>query len=75
MSNFGSKSPIDQDDDEGEEDDSSTSHYMTNTSRVDVTQDPASAYYARFPHFVEHVVPLAKQAVVEPGDLLFMPPG
>jgi hypothetical protein len=54
---------------------STTSHMMINTSRIDVTLSPSSAGLARYPEFVDKVVPVAQQAVLEEGDLLFMPPG
>lgn len=55
-----------------EEEVNSSSHYMTNTSRVDVT---APVDKSRFPKFTEEVAPIAQQAVLSEGDLLFMPPG
>ncbi|KAL8286905.1 hypothetical protein RQP46_003911 [Phenoliferia psychrophenolica] len=58
-----------------EEPDSTTSIYMSNTARIDVTDPPDSSQVARFPDFVRDVVPISQQAVLEEGDLLFMPPG
>ena len=46
---------------------------MGNTARVDVTK-PVEEQGA-FPEFVRDVLPVAQQAVLEEGDLLFMPPG
>lgn len=49
------------------------SSLMTNTSSLDVANvDPSTEAGRRF-H--EHVAPFARQVVLEPGDLLFMPPG
>ncbi|KAL8286883.1 hypothetical protein RQP46_003889 [Phenoliferia psychrophenolica] len=59
----------------GVEPDSTTSIYMSNTARIDVTDPPDSPQVTRFPDFVRDVVPIAQQAVLEEGDLLFMPPG
>lgn len=46
---------------------------MTNTTRVDVLADGDDT--SRYPEFVANVMPLAKQIVLEEGDLFFMPPG
>lgn len=74
MYTFGSSlEPLAMDDDE-EKPDSSTSHFMTNTSRIDVTEPPDSTKLLRYPSFLKDVVPVAQQAVLEEGDLLFMPP-
>lgn len=56
-------------------DESSTSVYMSNTARIDVTDAPGSSPLATFPDYVAHVLPVAKQAVLEEGDMLYMPPG
>ncbi|GLB35067.1 putative cupin-like domain containing protein [Lyophyllum shimeji] len=44
---------------------------MSNTSRVDVF----SVETDEFPEFWNTVVPEAKMAILEPGDLLYIPPG
>lgn len=44
--------------------------------RVDVLLPPSDPSLARkHPLFVRDVVPVARQAVLGPGDLLFLPPG
>ena len=51
---------------------------MSNTSRVDVlvsSPEDAVRTRAEFPEFWESVVPEAMAATLEPGDLLFFPPG
>ena len=62
----------------------SESPCMSNTSRVDVFQPPdrgANTDVAEpppsetFPAFWEEVVPVATSVTLEPGDLLFFPPG
>lgn len=45
---------------------------MTNTSQVDVFADQNKA---KFPLFWKHAVPEALTATLEPGDVLFFPPG
>ena len=45
---------------------------MTNTSQVDVFFDHDKD---NFPLFWEHAVPEALTATLEPGDVLFFPPG
>ena len=62
------------DEDDGEAETGSTS-YMTNTSQVDVAALMTPELARRFPLFAQDVVPHAMQAVLEPGDLLVMPPG
>ena len=47
---------------------------MSNTSQVQVFPAPEDERGA-FPLFWEHVVGGAMSAVLEPGDLLFFPPG
>ncbi|KAM0755205.1 Clavaminate synthase-like protein [Meredithblackwellia eburnea MCA 4105] len=70
MSTYGlPASPSSQTNEQGE---STSSMYMTNTARIDVT-DPSQ--FRRFPEFEREVVPVAMQAVLEEGDLLYMPPG
>ncbi|KZT28683.1 Clavaminate synthase-like protein [Neolentinus lepideus HHB14362 ss-1] len=46
---------------------------LSNTSRVDVFAQREST--AEFPKFWEEVVPQAMSVTLEPGDLLFFPPG
>lgn len=58
----------------GEAEESGSSSYMTNTSRVDVAALWTPELAKRFPDF-ESVRGKAMQAVLEPGDLLIMPPG
>ncbi|KAI0373277.1 Clavaminate synthase-like protein [Pilatotrama ljubarskyi] len=51
---------------------------MSNTTQVDVflsTTDDLDKSKARFPDFWEKVVPTAISVTLEPGDLLFFPPG
>lgn len=53
--------------------------YMTNTSRVPLLR-PAhdhafTSLQPDFPDFFEHVYPRAMEAVLDPGDLLVLPPG
>ncbi|KAI0303544.1 hypothetical protein B0F90DRAFT_1711838 [Multifurca ochricompacta] len=45
---------------------------MTNTARVDVFSDQDKG---QFPLFWKHAVPEALSATLEPGDVLFFPPG
>ncbi|KAG8985414.1 hypothetical protein FRB90_004732 [Tulasnella sp. 427] len=47
---------------------------IKNTSQVDVFADKPNAT-RDWPEFVERVVPHAMSFVLEPGDLLFLPPG
>ncbi|KAG9018707.1 hypothetical protein FRB90_010321 [Tulasnella sp. 427] len=47
---------------------------IKNTSQVDVFADKPNAM-RDWPEFVERVVPHAMSVVLEPGDLLFLPPG
>ncbi|KIP04791.1 hypothetical protein PHLGIDRAFT_180363 [Phlebiopsis gigantea 11061_1 CR5-6] len=51
-----------------------TNPALSNTSRVDVFVR-LEEIDTQFPHFREHVVPHAMCATLEPGDLLFFPPG
>jgi hypothetical protein len=56
--------------------DTTSSNYMTNTSRVDVAGSNSLAdLSSRFPKFVENVLPLAQSAILQAGDVLVMPPG
>ncbi|KAH9857620.1 hypothetical protein C2E23DRAFT_805067 [Lenzites betulinus] len=53
---------------------------MSNTTRVDVlipssANEEISRSRSEFPAFWEHVVPQAMSVTLEPGDLLFFPPG
>ncbi|KAG8902092.1 hypothetical protein FRB99_004846 [Tulasnella sp. 403] len=47
---------------------------MSNTSRVDVFERSESSI-SSFPRFRSDVLPFAQYAILEPGDLLFFPPG
>ena len=49
-----------------------TSPSMSNTSRVDVFSNEETADHAAF---WKHVVPEAMSVTLDPGDLLFFPPG
>jgi D-lyxose ketol-isomerase len=51
--------------------------YMTNTSRVPILM-PTEDFHAEredYPDFFQHVYPASMEAVLEPGDLLILPPG
>lgn len=48
--------------------------YLTNTSRVDIF-GPEPTVIDEFPRFTDEVQPTAAWTILEPGDLLFMPPG
>lgn len=48
---------------------------MTNTSRIDVSLPADAESLKRYPKFLEEVTPVAEQAILRPGDVLFMPPG
>lgn len=60
-----------------------TSPSMSNTSRVDIfssgvnssTEEDNDTSRCQFPEFWKHVVPEAMSATLEPGDMLFIPPG
>lgn len=76
-----SNSELDDAEDEG--DTSSTASglvtsYTTNTSRVPIFENPdrarGSAYERRYERFYERAFPQSLEAVLEPGDLLVMPP-
>jgi lysine-specific demethylase 8 len=61
----------------GEEESTLASEYMNNTStipvlRPDITRDDLTKSN---PLFMEHVWPHCMEAVLEPGDLMVMPPG
>lgn len=48
---------------------------MSNTTRLDLTLSPSDPSLANAVEYQNTVVPLSQQAVLEPGDMLFMPPG
>lgn len=51
---------------------------MSNTTRVDVfpsSPEELEKSHAEFPDFWDWVVPAAMSVTLEPGDLLFFPPG
>ncbi|RPD59186.1 Clavaminate synthase-like protein [Lentinus tigrinus ALCF2SS1-7] len=51
---------------------------MSNTSQVDVflsTPEDIDASKSKYPDFWNHAVPTAMSVTLEPGDLLFFPPG
>ena len=54
--------------------DSATQLSMSNTSRVDVFS-ARDTTKEDFNNFWDHVVPIALHETLEPGDLLFIPPG
>lgn len=71
------------DDAEGDSDISSTASgfvtsYTTNTSRVPIFENPdrsrGPGYERRYEQFYERAFPQSLEAVLEPGDLLVMPP-
>ncbi|KAK0535769.1 hypothetical protein OC842_002202 [Tilletia horrida] len=49
--------------------------YMDNTSQLDVFAERPDAVDDSFPLFSAHVEPRALTVVLQPGDLLFIPPG
>lgn len=52
--------------------------YMTNTSKVPIFRTgnlSTDELRERYPDFFEHVWPEAQETILEPGDLLVMPPG
>ncbi len=57
---------------ENSEDDSTASTYMTNTSKLDPNKEPIEAEFPLFHKFVKNK---ALQAILEPGDLMILPPG
>ncbi|KDN46824.1 Clavaminate synthase-like protein [Tilletiaria anomala UBC 951] len=72
---MGHISKADPSDDVDEGDDGAAA-LMTNTSRVDVFHVEGDAQEVTYPPaFKNHVEPRAMHAILEPGDLLFMPPG
>ncbi|KAK4046440.1 hypothetical protein OIO90_006562 [Microbotryomycetes sp. JL221] len=50
-------------------------YLMTNTSSLDVTLAPDDSRLSRHVDFKNHVASIARQAVLEEGDILVMPPG
>lgn len=71
------------DDAEDEDDTSSTTSglvisYTTNTSRVPIFENPdrfrGEVYERRYERFYRRAYPQSLEAVLEPGDLLVMPP-
>lgn len=65
------------DDAENDQDDLVTS-YTTNTSRVPIFANPdrrlGTAYEARYHRFYERAWPESREAVLQAGDMLLMPP-
>jgi lysine-specific demethylase 8 len=49
--------------------------YMGNTSRVSILKACPGDAWAAHPSFKESVYPHSREAVLRPGDMLFMPPG
>lgn len=68
----------DNDDDDGDQRNAAAQLFMDNTAQIDVfkasTQIEDEACSTQMKLFQEEVLPLAKQAILEEGDLLFMPP-
>jgi lysine-specific demethylase 8 len=61
----------------GETPSSLAEEYMTNTSKVPILR-PVDAFERLrpvYPQFFENVWPVSMEAVLEPGDMLVMPPG
>lgn len=61
-------------DNSGEEDTFVTS-YTGNTSRVPIFDADEATKREKWPDFVAGAFPLSMEAVLKPGDMLFMPPG
>jgi hypothetical protein len=59
---------------DGEEDDLAEK-YMTNTSRVPILRGLDTECRAKHPLFFDNVFHRSMEAVLEPGDLMIMPPG
>ncbi len=53
---------------------SPTTSYTTNTSRVPIFDGKSEDSTRRFPAFHRNVIPQSLETVLEPGDMLFMPP-
>jgi hypothetical protein len=49
--------------------------YMGNTSRVPILKAGPEEVWAMFPGFRDKVYPNSYEAVLGPGDMLYMPPG
>lgn len=54
-----------------DEEDGLATSYATNTSKVPVFSPDRRS----FPEFMTHVEPVSMEAILEPGDMLFIPPG
>lgn len=48
---------------------------IRNTSRVDVFAEDTAHVAKEWPEFATRVVPQAMSFLLEPGDMLFLPPG
>lgn len=63
---------------EDEDEDGLVTSYTTNTSRVPIFDNPdrhcGPAYERRYQQFYDRAFPHSVEAVLEPGDLLVMPP-
>lgn len=60
---------------EAEEGSTAAKQYMDNTSRVAILKQPSEVLWERYPSFKDRVYPSSLEAVLDPGDMLFMPPG
>lgn len=49
--------------------------YMGNTSRVPILKEAPEEVWKQHPRFKEAVYPHARETILRPGDMLFMPPG
>lgn len=49
--------------------------YSSNTSGIPLFSPHRDDIADKFPKFYEHVYPDAMETILEPGDMLFMPPG
>lgn len=63
---------------ENNEEDNVVTSYTTNTSRVPIFANPdrrlGKAYEARYERFYDRAWPESREAVLQPGDMLLMPP-
>lgn len=64
---------------DGDERNAAAQQYMDNTAQIDVFEASAKAdnesnRTTQIRRFREEVLPFARQAILEEGDLLFMPP-
>ncbi|KAK4049939.1 hypothetical protein OIV83_003763 [Microbotryomycetes sp. JL201] len=77
MNAFGTSNSDESGFDTGREPDDkvSTSHLLTNTSRIDVTRPIEDMDAKTAAEFRQNVEPVAQQAVLNAGDMLVMPPG